>query len=249
MSGIVGIVSTHNTVPGLLHSLQRMEEPGHNSCGLVVHGLQGQTNSPPRLHRHRRAQRASAWIEQMAQSEKPALNGLQGMIGMGHCGQNPTTGSHALHNVFPQMSHGPNANLNSPARIAVVLSGQAQATPSLREAMIERGYPFKSQSATELMAHLIDATYQSDPVQALHRALGLLQGPLAMGVMFNGHPKKMFVAQRGNPLYWGSGPAHTAWASTTAALPKTTMDLSPLCAGHVLEILSSESGISHHMHA
>ena len=249
MSRIVGIVSTQNTVPGLLQCLQRMEEPGHNSCGLVVHGLQGQTNSPARLHRHRRVQRASAWMAQMDQSGKPELNGLQGLIGMGHSGQTPTAASHALPHVLPCMSHGPNANLNSPARVAVVLSGQAQATPSLREAMIERGYPFKSQSATELMTHLIDATYQSDPVQALHRALGLMQGPLAMGVMFNEHPKKMFVAQRGNPLYWGSGPAHTAWASTPAALPKNTMDTTHLCAGHVLEILSSESGTSHHLHA
>jgi glucosamine--fructose-6-phosphate aminotransferase (isomerizing) len=147
------------------------------------------------------------------------------------------------------MSHGPDAHLNSPARVAVVLHGKLQATASMREAMIERGYPFKSQNTTELMAHLIDATYQSDPVQALRRAMELLQGPLAMGVMFNGHPQKMFVAQRGKPLYWGSGPAHTAWASTPAALPKNTMDLTPLCAGHVLEILSSESGISQQLHA
>ena len=249
MTGIVGIVSTHNTVPGLLQSLQRMEEPGHNSCGLVVHGLQGLTHSPPRLHRHRRSQRASAWIAQMDQSDKPALNGLQGLIGMGHSGQNSTAGSHALHNVLPHMSHGPDAHLNSPARVAVVLYGEIHATPSLREALIERGYPFKSQCATELMAHLIDATYQSDPVQALKRALGLLQGPLAMGGMFNGHPQKMFVAQRGKPLYWGSGPTHTAWASTPAALPRKTIGLTPLCAGHVLEILSCESGILHQLHA
>ena len=248
MSGIVGIVSTRNTVPGLLHSLQRMEEPGHNSCGLVVHGLQGQTNSPARLHRHRRAQRASAWIEQMAQSEKPALNGLQGMIGMGHCGQNPTTGSHALHNVLPQMSHGPNSHLNSPARVAVVMHGQTQATPLLLEAMIERDYSFKSQSASELVAHLIDATYQSDPVQAVRRVLGLLHGPLAMGVMFKGEPQKMFVVQRDKKLYWGSGPTHIAWASTTDALPKDTIDLTPLCAAQVLEIHSSETIISHCLH-
>ena len=249
MSGIVGIVATHNTVPGLLQSLQRMEEPGHNSCGLVVHGLQGQTNSPARLHRHRRVQRASAWMAQMAQSGKPELNGLQGLIGMGHSGQTPSMASQALPHVLPCMSHGPNAHLNSPARVAVVLHGPLQGSDALREALLERDYGFKSNSVAEMLAHLIDATYQSDPAQAVYRVFELLQGPLAMGVMFNAHPKKMFVAQRGQPLYWGSGPAHTAWASTPAALPKNTSDLNPLCAGQVLEILSSESGISHQLHA
>ena len=248
MSRIVGMVATHNTVPGLLQSLQRMEEPGHNSCGLVVHGLQGQTNSPARLHRHRRVQRASAWMAQMAQSGKPELNGLQGLIGMGHSGQTLSTESHALPHVLPCMSHGPNAHLNSPARVAVVLSGQAQATPSLREAMIGRGYSFKSQNTSELMAHLIDATYQSDPVQAVRRAMELLQGPLAMGVMFKGEPQKMFVVQRDKKLYWGSRPTHIAWASTTDALPKDTIDLTPLCAAQVLEIYSSETIISHCLH-
>jgi glucosamine--fructose-6-phosphate aminotransferase (isomerizing) len=184
----------------------------------------------------------------MAQSGQPELNGLQGLVGMGHCGQNPTTGAHALHHVLPQMSHGPDAHLNSPARVAVVLHGKLQATASLREAMIERGYPFKSQNTTELMAHLIDATYQSDPVQALRRAMELLQGPLAMGVMFKGEPQKMFVVQRDKKLYWGSGPTHIAWASTTDALPKDTIDMIPLCAAQVLEIHSSETIISHCLH-
>lgn len=46
MSSIIGIVSERNTVPDLLHSLQQMAQASHNSCGLVVHGRQGQTLSP-----------------------------------------------------------------------------------------------------------------------------------------------------------------------------------------------------------
>ena len=249
MSGIVGIVATHNTVPGLLRSLQHMDQASHNSCGLVVHGRQGQTHSPPRLHRHRRAQRASAWIEQMAQSGKPELNGLNGMVGMGHSGQTLSMASHALPHVLPCMSHGPNAHLNSPARVAVVLHGPLQGTDALREALLERDYGFKSNSVAEMLAHLIDATYQDDPVQALHRSMELLQGTVALGVMLHNQPERMFALQRGVRLHAAAGHDLLVWASHAAALPA---DLTPLTAwpeGKVLEIKAHSNGVTHCVHS
>lgn len=240
MSGIIGIASTHNTVPGLLHSLQHMEQANHNSCGLVVHGRQGPTTCPPRLHRHRRTQRPSAWIEHMAQSGLAGLNGLQGLVGMGHTGQAVANGpqivAHPLQHALPQMSHGPDAGLNSPARVALVLHGQVHASPALREALRERGYHFTSPSDAELLAHLIDATYQNDPVQAVRRALGLLTGAMAVGVMFHDQPHRLIAAHSGVPLWLGChGHTHCV-TSTLTCLRDLACEVIALSEGDVVDL-------------
>ena len=240
MSSIIGIVSTRNTVPDLLHQLQRMEQASHNCCGLVVHGRQGQTQSPPRLHRHRRAQRVSAWIEHMARSGPNGLHGLHAQVGMGHTGQTDAFGPNALQHTLPHMSHGPDATLNSPARIAVVLLGQVQVSPALREAMRERGYHATSPSASEILAHLIDATYQNDPVQAVRRALALLSGAMAVAVMFHDQPQRLIAAQSGAPLWLGCNGHSTFVTSDQAVLRDHTGPVVSLTDGDVVDV--------HHAH-
>lgn len=236
MSGIIGIVSERNTVPDLLHSLQQMAQASHNSCGLVVHGRQGQTLSPPRLHRHRRAQRVSAWIEHMAQTSPHGLNGLQALVGMGHTGETAVHGPQTLQHALPHMSHGPDATLNSPARIAVVSVGQVQVSPALCDAMLERGYHVNRQCATEMLAHLIDATYQNDPVQAVRRALALISGAVAVGVMFHDQPQRLIAAHLGAPL-WLSRHGHSTFVTSDhACLRHHTEQIIPLNEGDVVDI-------------
>jgi glucosamine--fructose-6-phosphate aminotransferase (isomerizing) len=246
MSAIVGIVATHNTVPGLLHSLQQMEGPGHNSCGLVVHGLQGQTHSPPRLHRHRRAQRASAWIEKMAQSGKTDLNGLQGLVGMGHTGLQQTAEPLALQHAMPHISHGPDAHLNSPARVAVVVQGHIQDTTGLRDALTERGYTLKSNCGTELLAHLIDATYQTDPVQAVRRALGLCSGQFAVGVMLHDQADRLIAAQSGAELWLGVCEETIFVTSALTGMARSAERLIQLVDGDVVDIHLGQFSITDH---
>lgn len=246
MSGIIGIVSTHNTVPGLLQSLQHMDQASHNSCGLVVHGRQGQTHSPPRLHRHRRAQRASAWIEQMAQSGKTDLNGLQGLVGMGHTGQQQTTEPLALQHAMPHISHGPDAHLNSPARVAVVMQGHIQDTTGLRDALTERGYAFKSHCGTELLAHLIDATYQDDPVQAVRRALSLCSGQFAVGVMLHDQADRLIAAQSGAELWLGCRDQTICVTSALAGMSIPVDRLIQLKDGDLADIHLGQFSITDH---
>lgn len=259
MSGIIGIASRRNALPNVLQGLQHLAQNGHQHCGLVVHGRQGPTPSPPRLHRHRRAQGVDAWLQHMrspsheAQPGEPSasaqgLNGLEGGLALGHIGLAGNTGPHALQQAMPQLSHGPNAHLNSPARVAVVVDGPLQATDGLREALRERDYGFKSDSVAELLAHLIDATCQDDPVQALHRSLGLLQGPVALGVLFHDQPRRMFAIQRGARLHAAASPDLLAWASHTTALPAGLTPLPAWPQGQVLEIQANPDGVTHRVH-
>lgn len=273
MSGIIGIASRGNALPDLLQGLQHLSGNGHQHCGLVVHGRQGHTPSPPRLHRHRRAQGAAAWLQQLrdaplahAPGEPPLhalanahnphhLNGMNGLsnlhgcVALGHTSAADGTGPQALRQAHPHLSHGPQAHLNSPARVAVVVHGPLQASDALREALIERDYHFKSDSTAELLAHLIDATHQNNPVQALQRALGLVQGPACVGVLFLDQPERVFAVQRGTPLHGAASPELLAWASDRQALPKGLHALPEWRDGQVLEVQAGPQGITHRLHA
>lgn len=265
MNGIIGIASTGNALPGVLQGLQQLSQNGHHHCGLVVHGRQGHTPSPPRLHRHRRAQGVSTWLQQMRENplngplnatsykdnsphKLNGLNNLHGCVALGHTGPSGGTGPQALQQAMPQLSHGPKAHLNSPTRVAVVLHGALQFSPALREALIERDYHFKSNSDAELLAHLIDAAYQDDPVQALHRSMGLLKGPVALGVLFHDQPERMFALQRGARLHATAGPDVLAWASHATSLPTGLAPLPAWPEGQVLEIRADSNGVTHCFH-
>lgn len=266
MSGIIGIASTGNALPDVLQGLQQLADIGHPHCALVLHGRQGQTPSPPRLHRHRRAQSAAAWLQQLREGtldnaalELPLhahgnqlmnrLNDLHGSVALGHAADAESTGPKAWQHTLPQLSHGPKADLNTPAHVAVVVHGPLQASARLREALIERDYRFKTDSIAELLAHLIDAAHQNNPVQALQRALSLLQGEACVGVLFHDQPERVFAMQCGAPLHVAVGSDLLTWASAREALPPGLKALPDWPHNQVLEVQTSPHGITHHLHA
>ena len=135
MSGILGMVSTRNIVPQLLQGLHQLEQPSHNTCGLVVHGVQGGLVMTPRLLRQRWGMRVSEWWPD-GMAKDPVMRGLEGCAGIAHTGQQAPLGSRLIQQALPHWSHGPNADLNTPARVAVVHHGSLHNQQALREAGI-----------------------------------------------------------------------------------------------------------------
>lgn len=246
MSAIAGLVATSNIVPRLVRGLQHLDQAGHNTCGLAVSGQQKHKDLPPELHRQRWATGVSQW---QAQDVDNALQRLQGRAGLAYSGQQALLGSRLMPQALPHISHGPQADLNSPARVAVVHHGSLHNQQALREVLLDRGYRFKSQSDTEVIAHLIHAIHQGQPAQTLQRAMGLMAGPVAMGVMFHDQPERLFAVQRDAPLYWSKGPEHGGWSSVKSALQPGASALNSLRTGTVLEIYPHKDGVSHHLHA
>jgi glucosamine--fructose-6-phosphate aminotransferase (isomerizing) len=245
MSAIAGLVATHNIVPRLVRGLQQLDQAGHNTCGLAVYGRQNHKDLPPGLHRQRWTTGVSQW---QAKDVDDALQRLQGRAGLAYSGKLALAGSRLMPQVMPHVSQGPKATLNSPVHVAVVHHGSLHNQQALRQVLLDRGYRFKSQSDTEVVAHLIDAIHQGQPAQTLHRALGLLSGPLAVGVMFHDQPERLFAMQRGVPLHWATGPGHAGWSSDTSALMPGTSALTPLREAEVLEIYPHEDGVCHQLH-
>jgi glucosamine--fructose-6-phosphate aminotransferase (isomerizing) len=95
-------------------------------------------------------------------------------------------------------SHGPQKHPTSPPRVAVLHNGRVDNHHALRAELQERGYQFQTHSDGELIAHLIDAIHPGDPLQAVQRAMALLQGPSAFAVQFHDHPHRLITAQSGS---------------------------------------------------
>jgi glucosamine--fructose-6-phosphate aminotransferase (isomerizing) len=245
MSGIAGLVATSNIVPRLVRGLQQLEQADHNTCGLAVHGRPDNTDLPPGLHRQRWTTGVSKW---QAKDVEDALQRLKGRAGLAYSGKLALIGSRPMPQVLPHISQGPKATLNSPVHVMAVHHGSLHNQQALRQVLQDRGYSFKSQSDTEVIAHLIDAIHQGQPAQTLHRALGLLSGPLAMGVMFHDQPERLYAVQRGVPLHWSSGPKQASWSSDLSALIPGTSALNPLREAEVLEIYPHEDKVRHQLH-
>ena len=96
-------------------------------------------------------------------------------------------------------SHGPQNHPTSPPRVAVLHHGRVDNHHALRAQLQERGYQFQTHSDGELIAHLIDAIHPGDPMQAVQRAMALLQGPSTFAVQFHDHPQRLITAQSGQP--------------------------------------------------
>jgi glucosamine--fructose-6-phosphate aminotransferase (isomerizing) len=81
--------------------------------------------------------------------------------------------------------------------VAVLHHGRVDNHHALRAELQERGYQFQTHSDGELIAHLIDAIHPGDPMQAVQRAMALLQGPSTFAVQFHDHPQRLITAQSG----------------------------------------------------
>lgn len=235
MNRIMGMAACDNTVPDLWHGLRQLARDDRVHVGVVVHGHQGPGSTPARLHRRRGAAPVS-----------DGPNRLQGRVGMGHTNG---PGAQGMPVAMPGWSRGPGGDLNRPVQVAVVAQGQMHNTDALRGNLIDRGYRFSSDSDSELLAHLIDATRQNSPVQAVQRAMGLLNGDVALGVMFHDKAGCVLAAQRGLALFWCADPRRTAWASERTALPCPPHAVRVLGEGQVLECHPDAGRMGHRLHS
>ena len=231
MCGIIGIVSPNNIVPALLKGLQRLEYRGYDSCGLAVHGTHSANPQGAQLLRMRSVDR----VADLARQAQAPAHGVQGRSGIAHT-RWATHGAPAICNAHPHFSPGPGADANAAARVAVVHNGIIENHHALRAALIERGYRFKSQTDTEVIAHLLDATRQGDALQAVHRTLSLLKGAYALAVMFHDQPERIIAARSGSPLVLGIGQEDIYLASDPLAMADETDQIVYLHDGDVADI-------------
>ena len=241
MCGIVGAVSNRNIVPVLVQGLQRLEYRGYDSCGVAIHSASLRPDSAnPGL---RRARSTARVVELMAQVEADAI---EGATGIAHT-RWATHGAPVVHNAHPHFSHGRGADIQE-GRVALVHNGIIENHDELRASLEAKGYVFRSQTDTEVIAHLVDSCYNGDLFDAVKACVLQLRGAYAIAVIHVDEPMRMVGARAGSPLIVGAGQGETFLASDAMALAGVTDQIVYLQEGDVVDVQAGKFWVvdSHH---
>ncbi len=202
MCGIVGYVGKGRRVIDLLEALRRLEYRGYDSAGIAF-------LSNGEIEGYKKKGKI---IDLMA--EIPYL-GREVKIAIGHT-------RWATHGVPDDKNAHPHTDCKR--RIAVVHNGIIENHQRLRSELEKKGHIFKSDTDTEVIAHLIEEELAStsDPLEAFRRAILKLRGAFAIAVIFKDKPDAIFFVRKENPLILGLSEGEVFIASDSPAfLPYT----------------------------
>jgi len=200
MCGIVGYIGRKLARPILVEGLKRLEYRGYDSAGLAV--LEG-----GKIALARAKGRISALESRLAGQPTSAT------VGIAHT-RWATHGAPSEANAHPHLA--------LDGRIALVHNGIIENYQSLRKFLSARGIVFRSETDTEVLAHLIGHFYAGDIEQAVRSALHEVQGTYGIAVLCADEPERLVAARRGSPLIVGIGDDEYIIASDAAAIIEHT---------------------------
>ncbi len=205
MCGIVGYIGDHKALPILIQGLSHLEYRGYDSAGIACLNSQGN-----RL-----------WLAK----EKGKLEILQRKINGVHLASSLGIGHTrwATHGEPSSANAHPHTDCRN--RIALVHNGIIENYEPLRRELIKKGHRFKSETDTEILAHLIEEYDRGDMAQAIRRAAKEARGYFAFVLISTREPEKLFLFKRSNPLVIGLGRGENFVASDASALLSHTRDV------------------------
>ena len=202
MCGIVGYVGHRDSVPIILDSLRRLEYRGYDSAGIAVIDENGALSGS----------KAEGKLGRLA--DRLGAEPLAGTTGLGHT-RWATHGRPSDMNAHPHM--------DCAGKLAVVHNGIIENYGVLRERLLAAGHEFRSETDTEVIAHLIEEYYEGDLPAALRRTLREVRGAYALGVISSDSPEELVFARSGaSPLVVGIGDHEMFVASDTPAILQYT---------------------------
>jgi glucosamine--fructose-6-phosphate aminotransferase (isomerizing) len=220
MCGIVGVVgapSSGDLGEVILSALERLEYRGYDSAGIAL------VDSLGEVYRERRADRRAS-VAELRSLDLPSA-----AVGIGHV-RWATHGRPTVENAHPLV--------DCSGQLAVVHNGIIENHVELAEALACRGHRFRSETDTEVIAHLVEEGLAegADLLGAVRQALGVLQGAFALAVMAACAPDRLVAARRVSPLLVGLGDGVGVVGSDVAALIGETRDLAVVEDDQVVEV-------------
>lgn len=210
MCGIVGYVGKGEAAPVLLDGLRRLEYRGYDSAGVALlngNGLEIRKT-----------------IGRIADLAKViAANPVHGRHGISHT-RWATHGGVTDDNAHP--------HLDNSGKLALVHNGVIENYQLLRKQLIDKGHTFRSQTDTEVLAHLVGAAFDEKQektkdalVESVREALRQVIGTYGIGVMHEDLPGVIVGARRGSPLVLGVGKGEHFLASDVSAIVAHTREV------------------------
>ncbi len=215
MCGIVAAAAGNNIVPVLVEGLKKLEYRGYDSAGLAVIGESA-------IERIRSVGRVAEL--ETASAATHATTGIANTRWATH-------GVPSERNAHPHVS----------GSIAVVHNGIIENYENLRAELTAQGYVFTSDTDTETIAHLVEATLktEADLMKAVQTACRQLQGAYAIAVIDQRQPGRIIVAREGSPLLLGVSEHGNYAASDASALLQVTRRMVYLENGDIAELTAN----------
>jgi glucosamine--fructose-6-phosphate aminotransferase (isomerizing) len=187
MCGIVGYIGKRNALPIIVEGIKRLEYRGYDSSGAAI------LNSDENLKVYKKKGK----IIELERS-LPDPSETQGTIGIAHT----RWATHGEPNEINAHPH-----LDSSGKIAVVHNGIIENYKEIREHLSNYGYEFRSETDSEVIAHLISFYYlkEKDLVKAVQLAVKKLIGTYGIAVISEDEPNRIVAARKGSPLILGIG--------------------------------------------
>jgi glutamine---fructose-6-phosphate transaminase (isomerizing) len=218
MCGIVGYIGSREAVPVIVDGLRRLEYRGYDSAGVAVF-------SNGNCVEIRRASGKLRNLEEAIRS-KP----LAGLYGIGHT-RWATHGRPTEENAHPHR--------DCKGQIVVVHNGIVENYLALRKQLTGEGHSFKTETDTEVIAHLIEKHLNGNLENAVRKALKEVSGVFAISVISSSDPNKIVAARSGPPVVIGLGREEFFVASDVPAILNHTRDMVFLNDGDVAVVTQS----------
>jgi len=215
MCGIVGYKKKKKAAPILLSGLKKLEYRGYDSAGIAV-----QEEEAVKI-----LKKEGKLDKLKASAENEIFNGE---TGIGHTrwathGKPSDTNSHPHTDSF--------------SKIVIVHNGIIENFRELKEELLEKGHQFKSETDTEVAAHLIASYYQDNDLKAaVVKAVKRLEGSFALAVMSYTEQDRIIAVRKDSPLIVGLGENENFLASDIPAYLEHTDDFYILEDGEIADI-------------
>ncbi len=204
MCGIFGYIGKEQAAPVLLDGLSKLEYRGYDSAGMAVYDGE-------KINCAKATGRLKVLYDLTHGGET-----MPGCSGIGHT-RWATHGAPSDVNAHP--------HFNADKTIAVVHNGIIENYVKLKKKLTDKGYEFRSETDTEVVAHLLDYYYKGDPLEAVTKVMHRVEGSYALGIIFLEHPDVIYSVRKDSPLIVGRGKTGNLIASDVPAVLKYTRDV------------------------
>ena len=214
MCGIVGYIGQNEALPILVGGLKKLEYRGYDSSGVAL-------IEDGKIETVRASGKIAALEDKL--KNKP----LHGHIGIAHT-RWATHGAPTEQNAHPHQSFD--------GKISIVHNGIIENYAILKKKLQSEGIEFKSETDTEVVAHLIARYYKGNLKEAVLKAISKIEGTFGLAVICKDEPGTMIGARRGSPLILGIGQNEFYLASDVSAIIMHTQKVVYLDDNDIVEI-------------
>ncbi len=214
MCGIVGFAGARQAVPVILNGLYTLEYRGYDSAGIAV-------VQDGKLKVIKNSGRIKGLEERLEKEPISAFTGI------GHT-RWATHGEPTENNAHPHYSFD--------GKVAIVHNGIIENYLELREYLRGRGIEIRTDTDSEVVAHLFALFYEDDMILALRKTVEMLRGAYALGIICTDRPDEIVCTRHDNPLILGVGKGENMIASDIPAIMAVTRDYILLDDGDMARI-------------